>query len=172
MQAALERVRRRLRRRRSRCSSATTRIADREMAEVRYPADPSLLLGRVAQATADDVDDAVRLAQRGLPGLARPSGASDRGDILRRAADLMEARRFELAALMVYESAKPWHEADGDVIEACDYLRFYAREAERLLQPVAMDAGPAARTTSTCAKAAASSPSSRPGTFPSRSSAA
>src|SRR5690606_13172654 len=31
-----------------------------------------------------------------------------------------------------------WHEADGDVIEACDYLRYYARDAERLIQPLAM----------------------------------
>ena len=40
-------------------------------------------------------------------------------------------RRFELAATMVFESGKPWREADGDVAEAIDYLRYYADEAER-----------------------------------------
>jgi RHH-type proline utilization regulon transcriptional repressor/proline dehydrogenase/delta 1-pyrroline-5-carboxylate dehydrogenase len=46
----------------------------------------------------------------------------------------MEQRRYDLAALMVYESGKPWHEADGDVAEACDYLRYYADQAERLMR--------------------------------------
>ncbi|HEX5368385.1 MAG TPA: aldehyde dehydrogenase family protein, partial [Dehalococcoidia bacterium] len=34
-----------------------------------------------------------------------------------------------------YESGKPWREADGDVAEACDYLRYYSDEAERLMRP-------------------------------------
>ncbi|HLF72653.1 MAG TPA: aldehyde dehydrogenase family protein, partial [Dehalococcoidia bacterium] len=64
--------------------------------------------------------------------------AADRAAVLRHAADLLEARRYRLAALMVFESGKPWREADGDVIEACDYLRYYALQAERLLEPVEM----------------------------------
>jgi RHH-type proline utilization regulon transcriptional repressor/proline dehydrogenase/delta 1-pyrroline-5-carboxylate dehydrogenase len=36
---------------------------------------------------------------------------------------------------MVYESAKPWREADSDVVEAIDYLRYYAQEVERYAQP-------------------------------------
>ena len=36
---------------------------------------------------------------------------------------------------MVFESAKPWHEADGDVIEAIDYLRYYAQQGEGLSRP-------------------------------------
>ena len=52
--------------------------------------------------------------------------------MLRRAADLLERDRFDLAAVMVFESAKPWAEADGDVCEAIDYLRYYAGQAERL----------------------------------------
>ncbi len=112
-------------------------ITDRDLNEVRYPADPSVLLGRVAKGTADDVEAAVRHAVQAFPAW-RDLGATVRGDILLRAALLLEERRFELAALMVYESAKPWREADGDVTEAVDYLRYYAREAERLAQPVPM----------------------------------
>ena len=52
---------------------------------------------------------------------------------------------------MVYESAKPWREADGDVIEAIDYLRYYACEAERLAQPVLMHSRPG-ETNAMCAK--------------------
>ena len=33
---------------------------------------------------------------------------------------------------MIFESGKPWREADGDVVEAIDFLRYYATEAERL----------------------------------------
>ncbi len=103
-------------------------------AQVRAPAYPSLLLGGVAQAASADVEAAVGGAiaafehWRDLP-------ASRRASILREAASIMERRRFDLAALMVYESGKPWREADGDVAEACDYLRYYAGEAERLMRP-------------------------------------
>jgi RHH-type proline utilization regulon transcriptional repressor/proline dehydrogenase/delta 1-pyrroline-5-carboxylate dehydrogenase len=112
-------------------------INDRELNEVRYPADPSVLLGRVAKGTAKDVETAVTHAVAAFPAW-RDLGATVRGEILRRAAALLEERRFELAALMVYESAKPWREADGDVTEAVDYLRYYAQEAERLAEPVQM----------------------------------
>jgi RHH-type proline utilization regulon transcriptional repressor/proline dehydrogenase/delta 1-pyrroline-5-carboxylate dehydrogenase len=112
-------------------------VSDRELNEVRYPADPSVVLGRVAKGTAADVEVAVSHAVEAFPAW-RDLGASARGDVLRRAASILDERRFELAALMVYESAKPWREADGDVTEAVDYLRYYAREAERLAEPVAM----------------------------------
>jgi RHH-type proline utilization regulon transcriptional repressor/proline dehydrogenase/delta 1-pyrroline-5-carboxylate dehydrogenase len=111
------------------------RIGRRELNDVRYPAGPSLLLGRVAEATPADVDKAVSIARAAFPAW-RDKPASVRGAILRNAAGLLEARRFDLAALMVFESGKPWHEADGDVVEACDYLRYYANEAERLLKPL------------------------------------
>ena len=128
----------RLRRRRSRCSWPAVRLRDRKLDDVRYPADPSVLVGRVAQATRADVDDAVEAARAAFPAW-RDLGVEQRAAIMRRAADVMLSRRYELAALMVYESAKPIREADGDVTEAVDYLRYYADQAERLLQPVAMN---------------------------------
>ncbi|MEX0682095.1 MAG: proline dehydrogenase family protein [Dehalococcoidia bacterium] len=107
---------------------------DRPFAEVADPAEPETIIGRVAQATTEDVDAAVGAAREAFPDW-RSTPASERGDILRRAADLLEQRRFDLAAVMVYESAKPWAEADGDVIETIDYLRYYAAQAERLEGP-------------------------------------
>jgi RHH-type proline utilization regulon transcriptional repressor/proline dehydrogenase/delta 1-pyrroline-5-carboxylate dehydrogenase len=112
----------------------TARRSDRELADVRCPAEPSVVLGRVAQATETDVEESIRLTRRGFEAW-RDVDVDTRAAILRRAASLLEQKRFELAALMVYESAKPWREADGDVVEACDYLRFYADEAERLMAP-------------------------------------
>ena len=72
---------------------------------------------------------------------------------------------------MVFESAKPWHEADGDVIEAVDYLRYYAAQARAAAAAACRWATCWARTTSTCTRAAASRRSSRPGTSRWRSSA-
>ena len=48
------------------------------------------------------------------------------------AADWMRRRRNELGALEVFESGKPWKEADADVCEAIDFCEYYGREALRL----------------------------------------
>ncbi len=109
-------------------------VSDRPLADIRYPAEPDVVIGRVAQATREDVEAAVSAAREAFP-VWRDMVAHERGDILRRAAEIMEHRRFELAATMVFESAKPWREADSDVIEAIDYLRYYAVQGERLAEP-------------------------------------
>ena len=60
---------------------------------------------------------------------------SDRVAVLRCAADLMRARRRDLAAWEVFEEGKPWREADADIAEAIDFLEYYAREMLRLSRP-------------------------------------
>jgi RHH-type transcriptional regulator, proline utilization regulon repressor / proline dehydrogenase / delta 1-pyrroline-5-carboxylate dehydrogenase len=111
-------------------------LADRELAPDHYPATGETM-ALVAQGTRADVDEAVRIAREAFPGW-RDTPGSERAGILRAAADLVEERRYELAAVMVFESGKPWHEADGDVCEAADYLRYYAAQAEALETPVPM----------------------------------
>jgi RHH-type proline utilization regulon transcriptional repressor/proline dehydrogenase/delta 1-pyrroline-5-carboxylate dehydrogenase len=61
-----------------------------------------------------------------------------RAAILRTAADAMEADLPRLAALLVKEGFKTWGDAVAEVREAVDFLRFYANEAERILQPVTL----------------------------------
>ena len=99
--------------------------------------DPGATSRVVAEAMSADEEDArvgVEAAQAGYrEWSARP--AAERAEVLRRAADLMAARRFELAATMVYECAKPWREADGDVCESIDYLRYYAGAGRKLTSP-------------------------------------
>jgi RHH-type proline utilization regulon transcriptional repressor/proline dehydrogenase/delta 1-pyrroline-5-carboxylate dehydrogenase len=109
-------------------------ISARERSEVRYPADPSVLVAHVAQAALPDVETAVEAAERGFPHW-RDLPPVERRNILLRAADLMEQRRFELAAIEIFESAKPWAEADGDVAEAIDHCRYNARQGARLSEP-------------------------------------
>ena len=102
-----------------------------EWDEVRCPAEPKTLMGLVARASPADADRAVVAAAKAFPAW-RDTPAGERAAILRRAAELLTEQRFEFAATMVFECAKPWAEADGDVIEAIDYLRYYAGCAERL----------------------------------------
>lgn len=116
-------------------------VRDRTEAVVAYPADPEAVVGLVAQGIQADVDVAVAIARSGFAAW-RDTPAAQRADILRRAADIVEARRFDLAAVMVFESGKPWHEADGDVSEAADYLRYYAIQAEALETPRVLGRAP------------------------------
>ena len=95
------------------------------------PARPDEIVGSVATATKEHADKALTAAQAAFPAW-RDTPASDRADILFRAAALMRQRRFELAALEVLEAGKPWREADGDVTEAIDFMEYYGREMIRL----------------------------------------
>ena len=56
----------------------------------------------------------------------RDTPVHDRAELLRRLAEQFRLRRFELSAWIVFETGKPWREADADVAEAidfCDVLR-------------------------------------------------
>jgi RHH-type proline utilization regulon transcriptional repressor/proline dehydrogenase/delta 1-pyrroline-5-carboxylate dehydrogenase len=62
----------------------------------------------------------------------------DRAAILRRAADAMLAQTPALCAVLVKEAFKTWGDAVAEVREAVDFLRYYADEAQRIMQPIAM----------------------------------
>ena len=51
-----------------------------------------------------------------------------------RAADWMTRERYALAATVVHEVGKPYKEADADVKEAIDFLRYYAKAAVDLMK--------------------------------------
>jgi RHH-type proline utilization regulon transcriptional repressor/proline dehydrogenase/delta 1-pyrroline-5-carboxylate dehydrogenase len=60
---------------------------------------------------------------------------AQRADILRRAADDLQAELPRFAALLVKEAFKTWGDAVAEVREAVDFLRYCARQAEALMQP-------------------------------------
>ncbi len=64
-----------------------------------------------------------------------------RAAMLRRAADAMEQQMPRLCALLVKEAFKTWGDTVSEVREAVDFLRYYADEAERIMQPLALPAG-------------------------------
>ena len=105
-----------------------------EWLESLNPADPGEIVGRVRVTGAEQVDAAIAKGRRFFPRW-RATSAAERAKILFKAADLMRDQRWELAALEVFEVAKGWREADADVVEAIDYLRYYARQMIRLAEP-------------------------------------
>ncbi|MEO1188030.1 MAG: L-glutamate gamma-semialdehyde dehydrogenase, partial [Pseudomonadota bacterium] len=54
----------------------------------------------------------------------------ERATVLRRAADLLERDRWDLMALCVHEASKTWPDAQAELREAVDFLRYYADQAE------------------------------------------
>ncbi|MBX9727127.1 MAG: L-glutamate gamma-semialdehyde dehydrogenase, partial [Rickettsiales bacterium] len=57
---------------------------------------------------------------------------NQRADILRRAADLLDARRAECVALCMSEAKKTYADSISEIREAIDFCRYYANEAERI----------------------------------------
>ena len=73
-----------------------------------------------------------RVAREGVRRLARHAGRTSGPTCSADWRSSSAQRRFELAAWEVYESGKPWREADADVAEAIDFCEYYAREMLRL----------------------------------------
>jgi RHH-type transcriptional regulator, proline utilization regulon repressor / proline dehydrogenase / delta 1-pyrroline-5-carboxylate dehydrogenase len=93
------------------------------------PCAPDRDVARLAVADEEDAERALELALKS----AWPRRSLDeRADVLERAADLMAGARNRLAALVLREVGKPWEDADAEVCEAIDFLRFYAAGARDL----------------------------------------
>ncbi|MEW5990589.1 MAG: aldehyde dehydrogenase family protein [Chloroflexota bacterium] len=97
--------------------------------EVRSPIDSSILLGTFAKGDADDVRDAIAAARRAQPAWRRTPW-QERLTVLRRAAELISERQMKYGADMAYEVGKNRLEALGEVEEAADLIRYYARTME------------------------------------------
>ncbi|HYA27031.1 MAG TPA: L-glutamate gamma-semialdehyde dehydrogenase, partial [Thermodesulfovibrionales bacterium] len=95
------------------------------------PAAHGEIIGMVSVATKKEAEMAVVTAVRTWDKWKRVS-PKERAEYLFRAAAEIRDRRFELAALEVYEAGKTWKDADGDVAEAIDYFEYYGREMIRL----------------------------------------
>ncbi|MBI5742895.1 MAG: L-glutamate gamma-semialdehyde dehydrogenase [Candidatus Niyogibacteria bacterium] len=90
------------------------------------------VVGLISQAEERHANEAMRAAHDAFPEWSA-RGVHERARILRRAAQIMRERRFDLAAMEVYEVSKTWREADADVAEAIDFLEYYAGMAEHLM---------------------------------------
>ncbi len=83
---------------------------------------------------ADAVPDAIATAARAQPAWDRV-GADARASVLDRAADLFEAERGPLLALLVAEAGKTLDDAVAELREAVDFLRYNAVQARAIFAP-------------------------------------
>ncbi len=95
--------------------------------------DPSTggVLRAVADASRDDGTAALDAAVAAQTGWARYP-PRERGEILRRAYELMMHRREDLALLMTLEMGKPVAESRGEIAYAAEFFRWFAEEAVRV----------------------------------------
>jgi RHH-type transcriptional regulator, proline utilization regulon repressor / proline dehydrogenase / delta 1-pyrroline-5-carboxylate dehydrogenase len=59
-----------------------------------------------------------------------------RSQVLQTAADALESQLPRFCALLVKEAHKTWADAVAEVREAVDFLRYYALQAQRIMQPM------------------------------------
>ena len=88
-------------------------------------------LAEVADGNVSDALDAVTAAQEALSGWAA-TPPRQRGEILRKAFELMTARSEQFARLMSAENGKSLRDARGEAAYAAEFFRWYAEEAVRV----------------------------------------
>jgi succinate-semialdehyde dehydrogenase/glutarate-semialdehyde dehydrogenase len=89
------------------------------------------VLAHVCDGTADDARRAIEVAGAAQGAWGRTS-PRERGDILRKAYELILSRSDELAALMTAEMGKPLAEARGEVAYGAEFFRWFSEEAGRI----------------------------------------
>ena len=97
--------------------------------ESRSPIDTDIVLGRFQEGTGEDVQAAVQAARAALPAWKRTPWPR-RIDIFLRAAELLEASAYHLAAAVVLEAGKTRLQALSEVHETVDLIRWYCRQLE------------------------------------------
>jgi len=102
-----------------------------ETVEVRNPARPDEVVGRVALARRSAIPEAVAAGHEALAGWA-DMGGPGRARVLREVADLYETNAHEFFALAAREAGKTHADGVAEVREAVDFLRYYADGAEAL----------------------------------------
>ncbi|WP_295813120.1 bifunctional proline dehydrogenase/L-glutamate gamma-semialdehyde dehydrogenase PutA [uncultured Nitratireductor sp.] len=95
------------------------------------PARLSETVGTVRDASQKQAQEAVGVALEAQPAWAG-TPVAERGEILRRIADLYETHAAELFALATREAGKSLADGIAEVREAVDFLRYYAREARQV----------------------------------------
>ncbi|MGB9149691.1 MAG: bifunctional proline dehydrogenase/L-glutamate gamma-semialdehyde dehydrogenase PutA [Burkholderiales bacterium] len=88
-------------------------------------------IGRVVDSDLAGVDAALSAATQAA-GIWNATPVDARADALQCAADIFEAKRAELMALLMLEAGKIFSDAQSELREAVDFLRYYAAQARRL----------------------------------------
>ena len=98
--------------------------SDKSTYEVINPANEEIL-GHASKATPDDVDRALKSAEKGLE-VWKKTPPWQRAYVLRRIADKMREKQDILAKWMTLEVGKPLAEAKGEISGAADIFEWNA----------------------------------------------
>ena len=116
-------------------------LHDGPQREIRAPHDRRILVGLVNEASDSAVSAALTNAAKAQPHWCDQRGVA-RAAILERAADLYESSHLKLLSLLVREAGKTLDNAQADLREAVDFLRYYATLARRGFEDCAVLSGP------------------------------
>jgi acyl-CoA reductase-like NAD-dependent aldehyde dehydrogenase len=105
------------------------------------PADTRDVIGKFAASTVEDARVAIDAAHDALRKW-RGLSAWARGEILRKAADILESRLDQVARAMVRENGKTIAEARGETARGVALFRYYAGEGVRSVGDVVPSASP------------------------------
>jgi 1-pyrroline-5-carboxylate dehydrogenase len=101
----------------------------REKFEDHSPANTDIVLGIFQKGTADDAHLALAAARKAFPGWSHTRW-QERVRLIRKAAEIMDRRTYEMAAVIAMEVGKNRMEALGDVAETADLFRYVCDRME------------------------------------------
>ncbi len=93
------------------------------------PTNTDLHLATFQKGSAKDAEDAIAAARAAFPGWSRMNW-DERVYLLRKAADIIDQRLFEIGAAVTLEVGKNRMEALGDVAEMSDLIRYACTQME------------------------------------------
>ena len=109
---------------------STDRFMDRK-----NPSHSDQIVSRIGMASVTHAETAIQIASESFKSWKKVS-ADERANMIDRLADLILRDRFTLCAVQIHECGKPWAEADGDITEAIDFCRYYAKHMRELNHPL------------------------------------
>lgn len=113
--------------------------------DVLAPYDRRKKVGSVVYASLDHVSRAIEISESVFPDW-QATTSTFRGECLLRLADLLEENMHELVALCHHEAGKTIHDSIDEVREAVDFCRYYANQAECIVDETIIDFNGTKRT--------------------------
>lgn len=112
--------------------------AQAELVAVLNPVNHSELVGHLKYHSAEDMKDIVSRAETAFADWSE-TPVTERANLLRRTADILERHRDELIAICIKEAGKLTQDSIDEVREAVDFCRYYAARAEELAKDERME---------------------------------
>ena len=106
-----------------------------EIREHFNPAKPSESIGFTVFATPEETAEAIQQAKKAFS-LWKEVSPVGRGEILRKAADILEAECDDIAKTATKEMGKRLVEMKGEVLRGAAILRYYSQEGTRKIGEV------------------------------------